>query len=372
MPIFPSSLSSINYEPRDSFFQANKREFRMMKQQDNNNDDYTTPAKPLPVKTASTKLTADAVIPELEKEIGQAESFMIEIDEIITEWDAVHGQQYVDAVVPFRAKTAYQPEPYAFVPSHAFAFPPFQPSRERIQAVASANGTPGKFTEKKKAYDAFVAGEKAAYDIAEANAEADYNDEMDAEEVIYNAAHAVRQTQREALHDADENAAEAQYLLNPLTALRSKNATSNRFFNQLPPLAQRLLTTTAKTLTIINNIKIIYKSKISGNKLNRFDKTDMIKIQALFDKFLNICKEVAENMKQQRRVIIDVRILKKMFLNINGNDDPAVAAPDLDAASHEFHHAYDKGEQKFIKLINEIDTLYVADKQRYSYNLGKY
>ena len=61
-----------------------------------------------------------------------------------------------------------------------------------------------------------------------------------------------------------------------------------------------------------------------------------------------------------------------MFVNIPVNDDPDVLNPRLADAVVEFHHAYDIAEQKFIKQINEIDTLYIADKERYSFNYGRF
>ena len=75
--------------------------------------------------------------------------------------------------------------------------------------------------------------------------------------------------------------------------------------------------------------------------------------------------DVVEKMKNQRRVVLDKDIIKKMY--INKPDDG-----NLRDAIVEFHHAYDIAEQKFIKQINEIDTLYIADKERYSYNLGRF
>ena len=52
-PIVP--LSSLNYEPRDSYIQANKRLFRIEKQQDND-DDYVTPTSTsLRVATTNNK-----------------------------------------------------------------------------------------------------------------------------------------------------------------------------------------------------------------------------------------------------------------------------------------------------------------------------
>ena len=54
-----------------------------------------------------------------------------------------------------------------------------------------------------------------------------------------------------------------------------------------------------------------------------------------------------------------------MYINISD-------ARDLRDTIVEFHHAYDIAEQKFIKQINEIDALYIADKERYSYNRGKF
>ena len=46
---FPNPLSSLNYESRDSYLQANKRLFKIEKQQDND-DDYKTSSGALPIK----------------------------------------------------------------------------------------------------------------------------------------------------------------------------------------------------------------------------------------------------------------------------------------------------------------------------------
>ena len=82
--------------------------FKIEKQQDND-DDYATPASTsTPLKALpSTTLSAETGLVDLEKQIGQADSFMLEIDEIITEWDSTHIQQYhQNARVPYN-KVAY-------------------------------------------------------------------------------------------------------------------------------------------------------------------------------------------------------------------------------------------------------------------------
>ena len=130
-PIVP--LSSLKYESRDSYIQANKRLFKIEKQQDND-DDYITPTSTsTPLKALpSTTLTTDTILPELEREIAQANSFIIEIDGIITEWNQGIQHQYSTKPVPFRALTPYNAGE-VFVPDETpYDSVPFAPSRERV------------------------------------------------------------------------------------------------------------------------------------------------------------------------------------------------------------------------------------------------
>ena len=318
---FPNPLSTIQYESRDSYLQANKRLFKIEKQQDND-DDYktssSTPIKAIP----STTLSAESGLVDLEKQIGQADSFMLEINEIITEWEANIEQQYApDARVPYDRKDF---EPPDFAPDvdnfgtyddwlrTAKGIHPFTPSRNRHHG------------ERHIKYDKMIADEKLAH---AATINPDYPQEYDDAKIYADDALAVANQDSfdaynaglPALEQAHEDAEDANVDaddLNPIfSGVHSRDARKKGFFDRLPPLAQRLLTTIAKSLTIINNIKIDYKSKFSGSKLNRYNNTDMIKIQALLEKFLKICKEVVEKMKNQRRVVLDKEILKKMYIN---------------------------------------------------------
>ena len=142
----------------------------------------------------------------------------------------------------------------------------------------------------------------------------------------------------------------------------SQDPTSNVHFKNMPAVAQQLLTTLAKICVLINNIKLLYKSKISGSKLNRFNQTDMFKIVEMFDKFMGLCKNVANELKDLPKVILDSHVLKKPYAP--GNQTAEV----LRDVKVEFHHAYDKAVTKYIKQVNDLDGLYISDKERYSYN----
>ena len=178
---FPSvPLSSLKYESRDSYIQANKRLFRIEKQQDND-DDYatSTPLKALP----STTLTSDTVLPELEREIAQANSFMIEIDEIITEWNQGIQHQYRTKPVPFRALTPYNARE-VFVPDetpYTNVSIPNAPSRERVSDGTWGRG-PHKekihYTESDADYKAFVKAERREYIDAQAVLRGQYTDDL--------------------------------------------------------------------------------------------------------------------------------------------------------------------------------------------------
>lgn len=341
---FPSApLSSINYESRDSFLQANKREFKMMKQQDND-DDTTSPSPVISSKKSGKDetLSSSSVLLELEKEISVAENYLIEIDEIIREWNTQHRYQFKELII----------EDYP-----DFEEPgDFQPS-ERLRAaevpLLQGEHEPELDYEARKLTPAYR------------KAQAKYNNMEEREMEKYQIMVAKKRIEHEQ-GEQDHEAEQFEIENTPLhLRFKSRDKSSNVHFDMMTAAAQRLLTTTAKLLTVVNNIKLIYKSKVSGNKLNRFDKPDMFKIQSVMDKFLRLGKSVARVMAAQPRAVLDSKLLLKKYQKAGKLEDD-------EPVRKEFHHVYDKAEQKFIKEINEIDTLYIADKERYSYNLGRY
>ena len=283
--------------------------------------------------------------------------------------------------MPFRALTPYNAGE-VFVPNdtpYNDVSIQFAPSRERLQGDVWKSGPrigERKWAETQTAYTAFVKAERRAY-IDAHQTQQEYEDELANKNDDSRDQFDFKHAGLKGLHDDAEEEAKEQYELNPDVTYESTTGSRDQsFIRALPPLAQRLMTTIAKCLTIINNIKIIYKSKISGNKLNRFNQTDMIKIQALFDKFIGICKDIVEKMNNQRRVILDRTLLKKLYLNVDfsnlGTAEDRRLTDEVARLEIPFRHAYDKAEQKFIKQINEIDALYIADKERYSFNRGKF
>jgi len=82
----------------------------------------------------------------------------------------------------------------------------------------------------------------------------------------------------------------------------------------------------------------------------------------MFDKFMGLCKNVANELKDMPKVILDTHVLKKPYA------PGTQTAEQLAEVKVEFNHAYDNAVKKYIKQVNELDGLYLGDKERYSYN----
>ncbi|MEI7670308.1 MAG: hypothetical protein WCJ33_09530 [Pseudomonadota bacterium] len=308
----PTNLSTINYEPRDSYIQANKRVFLIEKGQSVDSTSQATTNNVAPKKDMT--LSADSPLNDLEKEIILGESYILQIDEMLDDWNYTHGHHYEPLNYDENAQ---------FMPN---------PDIERIGEELKLNP----MDENDAEFEARQETKK--YKDAEK-----YLDKLEKKDNTRMAKFVKSQENLKERYDANieaNNPGDLQF--------KTQDGRENQHFGKLPQIAQKLLTTISKGLVVVGNIKLIYKSKISGGKLNRFNQTDMLKISAIMDKFIRLCKDVGQKMKEHPHAVFDFDKLT------------------------EFYPIYNKAEQKWILLTNELDKMYEIDKLRYSYNQGAY
>ena len=101
--------------------------------------------------------------------------------------------------------------------------------------------------------------------------------------------------------------------------------------------------------TILNQ----YKSKISGKHLNRFKKEEWIKIQQTFNKLFESVQKTLETIN-----IYKTCINNKSTLAANQN--------------FHYHNPPDDFGHRLETTLDDFQSVLNSDKNRYSYNLGKY
>ena len=101
MPLMPTNISKNQLLNPNSWISANQRLFRVEKNQDNATDyKQATTTDVQPNKNQYTVNTGD-VIPKLDDIVVQAESFMLEIDELIFDWSLHHAENYERSLKSF-------------------------------------------------------------------------------------------------------------------------------------------------------------------------------------------------------------------------------------------------------------------------------
>ena len=307
----------MHYEPRDSNLKANKRVFAIEKGQ---SVDSTSPTLNTVAPAKDTTLSADRPLNELEKEIILGETYILQIDEMLDEWKYTHGHHY---------EPLYFDDTAVFEPN---------PAIERIEEELSRNTMAESNVE-------FSARKKSTeYRNLEKDLERlQRKDDRKRDEFP------IKQQELKDEYDARNKAiGDIPDDIRRNMQFQTQDGRENKHFIKLPQIAQRLLTAISKGLVVVGNIKLIYKTKIGGGKLNRFNQTDMLKISAIMDKFLRLCKDVGQKMKDHPHAVFDAKL------------------------TIEFYPVYIKSEQKWIVLTNELDKMYEIDKSRYSYNHGAY
>ena len=349
---FPtSSLSSMTYADRNVDREANMRVFRMEKKQDNDGD---YPPQPPLVATSkkSTTLSADTPIVELEKGITKAEGRVVLLEQVITAWTSLHTRQF---------------KPITFGPYNT-------PIIVRLPVVMTAHEQGDRDRLVGRTNQDFDGGETdQAYKVRKASRgwKADFKELKELVDRINARLQAAVDNNKEADLQDDEIAIhdEQQRVFNdipPELRHQSRDVRANAPTKDMPEKAQHLLEHLQKLSEDVNAVKVIYKTKISGSNLNRYDRADMLKISNIMEKFLRLCTHVAETVQDMPRFVLDSHALKKDYANAK------MTTAEINAEDIAFKHVYDKAQQKFVIQLNELNDLRMADKERYSYNLGQF
>lgn len=369
MPIFPSYSNDLIVLPRNYFKSANQKVIELEKQTNNDNTLVQPTSLSSLTNTKMKTLSSDGIVPELDVEIEKCVNYLTESEHYINEWNQLHQMQYRRSDFD-RSKLPPSIHPLPFdAEAHGFRFTTEQLKKPFAQSV------PYHFVPSRQ--QLFSSGKKRE------SKESYYTDIFEPEELVYKTEYEhirsifkseENEMKRFIQHGKEIKLAEdaelaAEHLLKPgVEVWKSRNKNTNRFVRAMDPVAEKLKISLLKALNLITNIKVIYKTKVSGSNLNRFEQTDMLKIQALIEKFLNICKNSIANMIEQKKAIIDTDLLEEAFLHVDKS--PGGVINDVERRIH--IASFDQFENKFITCVNEVNKLYLGDKERYSYNLGRF
>lgn len=342
MPSFP-----VYYNPQESLDNDKKIYSRLFQIEKKDPDvkevaykDTNSSVTSVASKDIKHIVDADQVIALLEKDIGQANSFMLEIDENLKEWDKYHRRQYVPLEIPhFEEPLIKRPEDRG--PNTVPKTPKFliQGNDESDEEFFTRKETP-EYIKLEEAYlkkFKIWEGQNNDYDEILQNIgdydeyHADYQDRKNAWDAKYR-----DRTNAIPLRRRFQNKDERETVVH---------------LKHFEPIAKSLFTTIAKTMVIINNIKIIYKHKISGNNLNRFTQDEMFKIRTILEEFFNATRLLNTAMNQQK-------------LQTSELDKPKLVNTNI-------YHIFFQAETKFKALTIGFEKIYLDDKKRYSYNQGK-
>ena len=412
--MMPPRYNSNN--PGDDWNRANRRLFNIEKNQGSSSlssSPATTSFKP--TAHAYTVDTGTA-IPKLDESINQAESYILEIEEMLYEWGENHRSQFerrgltgtrttVQARNPRLAlnaeKMVWQNQaeaevgvftpmripPYTVSPNVQALEPP-PPSTLVSTWMSTTLGkgvTPSKKPKEVKEYEealskfdsAKIADEKSYKHLIAPNIAKNIKDARDHDEKILKAyrakEHAYNTLDQRAVARSMANLPRQQRLQIEREDVDFENAhpdpthgdyvtrngTVNRYFEVLLQLEPQILKAVAKLLTIIHTITSTYKNKVSGMNLNRIEPTDMNTIRSLIEAFIVKCQKLSHGMEEQKKLIVD--------------SETAIIArhAPLQLVNVKYRHNFDIVEKQYIGEINKFVSLYKSDQQRYSYNYAK-
>jgi len=337
MPKFPNYYNS--NEDLNSDVSINTRIFNMEKNviPSTSSTNNVSTIEPKHIKHV---VDADQIIHILEKELAQGNSFMLEIDEQLAEWAKYHNRQY----------EALQAKPFE------------EPKIKKTRVPDTVPKTPRELiqNEGETDEDFFIRKETPEYKKRENLYLARFNlwkrDNERYDEVFDQIGnydeYAEDYDRRKEEHDKRYHDKIASTPV--LRRYQNKDDRETQVnLKHFEPIAKSLLTTIAKTLVIINNIKVLYKHKISGINLNRFTQNEMYTIRQLLEDFLATCQKIARSMKIQKLTTTELDRPKNNDINVN------------------IRHAFTEAEKRFQLLISSFEKMYLDDKKRYSYNQGK-
>jgi len=325
----------------DNWNRALRRTFNIEKSQDSPQATAITPS----LKPNAHQYTVDSgvAIPKLDELVTQAESYILELDELMYDWQEFHRSQYERKGI--RRTRAIKPQ-----------FHPRPGTKKQIKDAM--------------AHDYDEANEYE-YDADDGWSEEDARTiwEVDRENAIeemydnYERGEYQRKLDHEANREAQINAEDEAYAEEHPDPNHedyiSRSVGLSAYFKKLNALQPKILKAVAKVIPIINSLKITYKSKVSGLNLNRIEPVDMDKIKSLMDDFFDKAEKLKESMNVQKRMIVE-----------DNNQFTKAEVPEQ-IQGVQFRQQFDEAEKKYIKQIDDFNSLYKSDQMRYVYNHAK-
>jgi len=335
-----------NFNPLDdplNYNRALRRVFRIEKNQDNVAPQATAITPSLKPNAHQYTVDSGVAIPKLDELVTQAESYILELDELMYDWQEFHRSQYERKGI--RRTRAIKPR--------------FQPRPRKIKDITDAI---------KQEYDdenEYEFNPDDGWNEDESQIMWDFTrqDAIDQMYANYLRDEYQRKLDHEANREAQINAEDEAYAEEHPDPNRedyiSRSVGLSAYFKKLNALQPKILKAVAKVIPIINSLKITYKSKVSGLNLNRIEPVDMDKIKSLMDDFFDKAEKLKESMKVQKRMIVE-----------DNNQFTKAEVPEQ-IQGVQFRQQFDEAEKKYIKQIDDFNSLYKSDQMRYVYNHAK-
>ena len=328
----------------DNWNRALRRAFRIEKSQDNIAPQATAITPSLKPNAHQYTVDSGVAIPKLDELVTQAESYILELDTLMYDWQEYHRSQYERKGI--RQTRVIKPK--------------FNPRRHTKKDVMDSMAQ--SYDEQN---DEFEWDEDGGWDEEDAKFiwDQDRQHAIDAMYADYERGEYQRELDHEANREALINAEDDEYAeANPDPNHEdyiSRGTGLSAFFKKLNALQPRILKAVAKLIPIINSLKITYKSKVSGLNLNRIEPVDMDKIKTLMDDFFEKAERLKDAMKVQHRMIVE------------DNNQFTKAEVPVQKPGVQYRQDFDEAEKKYIKQIDDFNSLYKSDQQRYVYNHAK-
>ena len=320
---------------------AMRRAFRIEKNQDSPQATAITPS----LKPNAHQYTVDSgvAIPKLDELVTQAESYILELDTLMYDWQEYHRSQYERKGI----RQTRAPKPH---------FHPRQETKKHVMDSIKDD------VEENFPFD-YDPETGWSEEEAETMWALDNEDRVTQMYADYERGEYQRKLDHETNREAQINAEDNEYAeAHPdpnHEDYTSRGIGLSAFFKKLNALQPRILKAVAKLIPIINSLKITYKSKVSGLNLNRIEPVDMDKIKTLMDDFFEKAERLKDSMKVQHRMIVE------------DNNQFTKAEVPVQKPGVQYRQDFDEAEKKYIKQIDDFNSLYKSDQQRYVYNHAK-
>ena len=337
--MFPPHFNPLD-QP-DNWNRSLRRAFRIEKSQDSPQATAITPS----LKPNAHQYTVDSgvAIPKLDELVTQAESYILELDTLMYDWQEYHRSQYERKGI----RQTRAPKPH-FHPRRDSKRDVMDAIKEDVdQAHPFEYDLDSGLTEK---------GAEIMWDLENEDRVKQIYADYERGEYQRNLDH---EKNRESLINAEDDEYAEAHPDPSHEDYTSRGTGLSAFFKKLNALQPRILKAVAKLIPIINSLKITYKSKVSGLNLNRIEPVDMDKIKTLMDDFFEKAERLKDAMKVQHRMIVE------------DNNQFTKAEVPVQKPGVQYRQDFDEAEKKYIKQIDDFNSLYKSDQQRYVYNHAK-